>query len=130
MAKQLRQDALIVAGVLALSLVACVAGSDSNGTVRYDTSFDLDEDDPCVEVYERLMAATEEGGEVATLNALAAELEECSGPGRGVGVVMGPSGVAGVGFSLLYMVVPIVVAVVIGNAIYDALRSIVRRRND
>jgi len=35
-----------------------------------------------------------------------------------------------VGLSLVYWVVPIVVAVVIGNAIYDALRTIVRRRND
>ena len=132
-AKKLLQGALIVGDALAmafaLSLVACVAGNDSSGMVQYDPSVDLDEDDPCVEVYQRLMTATEGGGDVATLNALAAELEECSGPGQ-VGVVMGPSGLAAVGFSLLYMVVPIVVAVVIGNAIYDALRSIIRRRND
>lgn len=91
-------------------------------------SSNIDEDDPCVAALDHFMAATEEGADVATLNALAAEFDECGGP-RHVGMVMGPSGVFAIGLSLLYWVVPIVVAVVIGNAIYDALRTIFRRRN-
>lgn len=98
-AEQLRQGARIVAGVLALSLVACVAGRDSSETVYHDPPSNLDEEsrrassstgervraapnDPCVAVYERLMAATEEGVDIATVSALAAEAQECSGPGE------------------------------------------------
>lgn len=134
-AKKLLKSALIVASVLGMALwlspvayQSCALTSGSS-EVYYDPSSNSpDEDDPCVAVYERFMTASEEG-DVLTLNALAADLEECSGPGQ-VGVVLGPSGAVGVGLSLVYWVIPVVVAVVIGNAIYDALRTIVRRKND
>ena len=125
---------LTLAGVLAvalvLSLVAYRSGgiSDSSAAVIYDPSSNVEEDDPCVAALERYLAATEEGADLAKLNALAAELNECVGPAE-VGMVMGPSGVFAIGLSLLYWVVPIVVAVVIGNAIYAALRTIFRRQN-
>ncbi|MCY4558667.1 MAG: hypothetical protein OXF79_20285 [Chloroflexi bacterium] len=111
-----------------IALQSCAPSGDSSGTVYYDPSPNLDEEDPCVALSERLMAAAEEG-DVATLRALTADLEECSGSGQ-VGVVLGPSGAVSMGLSLVYWLVPIVVAVVIGNAIYDALRTIVRRRKD
>ena len=134
-AKELLHRALTLAGVRAAVLVlssvaflSCAPTGESSGPVYYAPSPNLDEEDPCVAVYERFMAATEEG-DVATLRALTADWEECSGPGQ-VGVVLGPSGAVGRGLNLVYWVGPIVVAVVIGNAIYDALRTIVRRRND
>ena len=97
---------MFLAGVLAVALVlfsvaydSCVLTSGSSGTVYHDPPYNLDEEsrrvssstgervraapnDPCVVVHERLMAATEEGVDIATLSALAAEAEECSGPGE------------------------------------------------
>ena len=140
--RKLLRNALVVAGVLVAALVlsmvafeSCALTSGSSGTayhdgaVYYDPSSNPDEEDSCVAAYERFMAATEAGADGATMNALLTELEECSGPGE-VGVIMGTTGLGAVGVSLLYWVLPLVVAVIIGNAIYDVLRRIVRRRRD
>lgn len=106
-AKKLLEGALIVTGVLAVALVlvslayqSCALTSGSSGTVYHDPPPNLDEEsrrassttgergraapnDPCVAIYERLMvAATEEGVDIATVSVLAAEAEECSGPGE------------------------------------------------
>ena len=93
-AKELLHRALTLAGVRAAVLVfssvaflSCAPTGESSGPVYYAPSPNLDEEDPCVAVCERFMAATE-AGDVATLRALTADWEECSGPGQ-VGVVLG-----------------------------------------